>query len=169
MNASKYKLILEKEKSIKSVKCNNTLSTYQFIKGNLKLNKEPEEVAYLLCLDNHFNLMGYFEVSRGCIDRSLLHPREVFKRAILVNASNIILTHNHPSGESNPSRNDIFVTKVMRDTGTIVGINLLDHIIIGEKDYYSFQENSFDKIKDGEKRRKKYGIKKENNNEERSR
>ena len=168
MNASKYKLIMEKDKAIKSVKCDNSLSTYQFVKEKLKLDKEPEEVAYLLCLDNKLCLTGYFEVSRGCINRSVLHPREVFKRAIVSNASNIILVHNHPSGDCTPSSDDKFVTSVMRDTGQMVGISLLDHIIIGEKGYYSFQEESPNRIDIGEVKRRKKEMKKENSNNERS-
>lgn len=96
----------------------------------------------------------------------MLHPREVFKRAIVANASNILLVHNHPSGDCTPSQDDKFITSVMRDVGQMVDISLLDHIIIGEKGYYSFQEQSPNRIDIGEVKRIKKEMKK--NNEERS-
>ena len=71
-----------------------------------------------------------------------MHPREVFKSAILANASSIILLHNHPSGDCQPSEADIDVTKRLIGAGELLGIEVLDHIVIGEqKEYFSFKEN----------------------------
>ena len=70
-----------------------------------------------------------------------VHPREVFKQAIVANAAKIIVAHNHPSGDSAPSREDRNVTKMLKDAGEIMGIELVDHIIIGDGNYYSFSDS----------------------------
>lgn len=80
-------------------------------------------------------------VAVGSVSGVQVHPREVFRHAILDNASAIILAHNHPSGSVNPSIEDISVTKRLKDAGEIVGIEILDHIIVSKTEYYSFVEN----------------------------
>ena len=77
----------------------------------------------------------------GTVNRSVVHPREVFKYAYLSSASGIICMHNHPSGDINPSRDDIMFTKALVETGRIQGIPVLDHIIVGSDNYYSFSDN----------------------------
>ncbi len=79
-------------------------------------------------------------VSIGLIDRSHVHPREVFADPITDRASGIIVAHNHPSGGLEPSEDDISVTKRLKEAGEVLGINLLDHIIFNRNDYYSFLE-----------------------------
>ena len=78
--------------------------------------------------------------SRGSLNSCIVHPREVFKPAILSNASSIILGHNHPSGVTTPSQEDINLTKRLQEAGTILGIEVIDHIIIGDEGYCSFKE-----------------------------
>ena len=78
----------------------------------------------------------------GTIDRSLIHPREVFKNAYLCSASSFICMHNHPSGDVKPSKADLDVTKMLMEIGRIQGIDLLDHIIVSDKNYFSFFENN---------------------------
>jgi DNA repair protein RadC len=102
-----------------------------------------EEVLLMISLNTKNRVTGLFEVSRGTLSASLVHPREVFKRAILNNASSIIIAHNHPSGDLKPSREDIELTRKLMDAGRILGISLLDHIIIGDDDYYSLMSNEF--------------------------
>ena len=80
-------------------------------------------------------------VAVGSVSGVQVHPREVFRHAILDNASAIILAHNHPSGNVAPSDADIFVTKRLKDAGGIIGIEILDHIIVSKTEYYSFVEN----------------------------
>jgi DNA repair protein RadC len=94
---------------------------------------EPEvvEVCYVLCLTAPLTLIGYHLVSRGSLSETLMHPREVFKAAVLANAAGIVLVHNHPSGNPTPSRTDLEVTNRLRTAGEVMGIELLDHIIIG--------------------------------------
>lgn len=106
----------------------------------LEINSEAEEVLILVTVDTKNNITGIFEVSRGSLNASIVHPREIFKRAILNNAAGIFLIHNHPSGNSNPSKNDDEVTERIKKAGELMSIELLDHIIAGNT-YYSYLEN----------------------------
>lgn len=87
----------------------------------------------------------------GTINKSVVHPREVFKNAYLSSASGIICIHNHPSGDVNPSIEDKRFTNALVDIGKVQNIPILDHIIIGEENYFSFMENNL--IWEEEKRR----------------
>ena len=80
-------------------------------------------------------------VSTGSLSASIVHPREVFKVAILSNAYSILLAHNHPSGDTTPSQEDISITKRLKNAADIMGVPMLDHIIIGSGNYYSLKEN----------------------------
>ena len=108
---------------------------------NLAFNAKckAEEYIWLLALDKKCHLIGIFEISHGTVDSSIVTPREVFIRLCLCGATMFVLVHNHPSGETTPSQDDIKTTQRMKDSGKIMGIELIDHIIIGET-YYSFNE-----------------------------
>ena len=95
------------------------------------LKDEAQEVVCALYLTTANAIAGIQEITRGTIDASSVNPREVFKAALLHNASSIILLHNHPSGDPDPSRADIAVTERISKSGKILDIPLLDHIIIG--------------------------------------
>ena len=114
-----------------------------FGKGYLHLHDETEEYIYMLCLDTRCRLIALFEISHGSVDTSVISPREVFQKALLANASNIIMLHNHPSGDSQQSSNDIAVTQRLEDTGVIVGIRVVDHVIIGHENCYSICEDRY--------------------------
>lgn len=79
-------------------------------------------------------------VSIGTLNSSLVHPREVFKVAILGNSVSIIVAYNHPSGDPTPSKEDITITARLKEAGKIIGIDILDHLIIGEDKHISFKE-----------------------------
>ncbi|WP_245243548.1 RadC family protein, partial [Mesobacillus selenatarsenatis] len=79
----------------------------------------------------------------GSLNASIVHPREVFKEAVRRSAASVICVHNHPSGDPTPSREDIEVTKRLAESGKIVGIELLDHLIIGENKYVSLKEKGY--------------------------
>jgi DNA repair protein RadC len=79
-------------------------------------------------------------VSLGSLTGSLVHPREVFKGALLSSAASVILLHNHPSGDPKPSAEDREVTRKLVEAGKLLGVPVLDHVIIGERSYYSFRE-----------------------------
>ena len=111
----------------------------QLLKGRLQgLDREHFQV---MLLNTKNALLGIETVSIGTLSSSLVHPREVFKQAIKRSASAIILVHNHPSGSCEPSRQDKTVTEQIMKAGEIVGIEVIDHIIIGENCYYSFREH----------------------------
>ncbi len=102
------------------------------------LRNLKKEVFKIVLLDSQNTMMRDVTVSEGSLDRSIVHPREVFKPAIRESAAAIILIHNHPSGDPEPSNNDKAITEKLAATGEVVGISVLDHIIIGKKGYFSF-------------------------------
>ena len=97
------------------------------------LHNDEQENFVVLFLDTRNNVKGFDKVTRGLVDRSHIHPREVFRAAIIQGASKIILCHNHPSGDCTPSKQDIRATKDLANAGKIIGIKVIDHIIVGEK------------------------------------
>ena len=107
------------------------------VKGKLK-DKKKEHFLSLL-LDTRNRLIKVSEISVGSLDTSIVHPREVFKEAISVSAASVIFVHNHPSGDPEASEDDIKLTKRLAEAGGIVGIDVLDHIIIGGKNYLSLK------------------------------
>jgi DNA repair protein RadC len=106
------------------------------------LGSEVVEVFGVLCLSTRCHVLGYHEVSRGTLDAALVHPREVFKPAVLTNAAALVIAHNHPSGDPTPSADDRLITDRLLRAAEIMGIPVLDHIIIGSAGrYYSFHES----------------------------
>jgi DNA repair protein RadC len=91
-------------------------------------------------LDTKNRVLGFHVVSVGSLGASLVHPREVFKIAILANAASVILVHNHPSGDPEPSAEDRRVTERLKEAGELVGIPVLDHVVIGDGRYVSFTD-----------------------------
>ncbi|HEX4347769.1 MAG TPA: JAB domain-containing protein, partial [Vicinamibacterales bacterium] len=104
------------------------------------LQDEPAEVFGILCLSTKHHVIGYHEVSRGTIDSTLVDPRETFTAALLARAAAIIAVHVHPSGDPTPSVDDRELTRRLAAAGTLLGVSLLDHIIIGDNRYFSFNE-----------------------------
>lgn len=101
------------------------------------LNKE---IFNIILLNTKNNVIAIENISVGSLNASIVHPREVFNIAIRRSSSAIILAHNHPSGDPKPSTEDINITKRLIEAGTIIGINVLDHIIIGDGIYFSMKE-----------------------------
>jgi DNA repair protein RadC len=97
------------------------------------LEHEDREHFVTLMLDVKNQVIGIHTVSIGNLNSAIVSPREVFKAAILANAASIILGHNHPSGDTTPSPEDIQVTEVLHHAGTLLHIDVLDHVIIGEE------------------------------------
>jgi DNA repair protein RadC len=105
------------------------------------LGDVPEEHFVLMVLDSRRRVIGLNEVSVGTLSASLVHPREVFRAAILLNGAAIIVAHNHPSGDSSPSAEDRDVTRRLQRAGELLGIPVADHIVLGEgESYFSFRE-----------------------------
>jgi DNA repair protein RadC len=107
------------------------------VRSRLKGKKKEHFLALLL--DTRNRLIKVAEISIGSLDASIVHPREVFKEAISASAASVIFAHNHPSGITEASEDDIKLTKRLVKAGEIVGIDVLDHIIIGDKDYLSLK------------------------------
>ena len=102
---------------------------------------KKQEYFYVVYLDNQKKYIDKKLLFKGTVNYSLVHPREIFKEAYMLSASYIICIHNHPSGDASPSSNDIDITRRIKEIGNIHGIGLLDHIIIGNNNYYSFFED----------------------------
>ncbi len=106
----------------------------------IKIGNKNEEHFMILYFDTKNKLINE-EISIGTLNASLVHPREVFKKAIVNNTSQIVIAHNHPSGDSKPSEDDITTTKRLVDAGKLVGISIIDHLVIGNGEYFSFKDN----------------------------
>lgn len=129
-----YEGYLNKKINVKSSK-----DIYRYFKYLIRDN--TQEKFYSIYLDIKKNVIGIKLLFVGTVNTSTVHPREVFKNAYLLSASFIICIHNHPSGDSSPSKLDEDITKELTDIGNIQKIPILDHIIIGDNEYYSFYEN----------------------------
>lgn len=104
------------------------------------LKDELKEHFYVILLDTKNNIISWDEISKGDLNSSIVHPREVFKYALKYSTNSLICLHNHPSGDPSPSKEDIDITKRLYDVGNLVGIRVLDHIIIGFNKYISLKE-----------------------------
>lgn len=116
----------------------NPNNIYHYFKNRIQDTKQ--EHFYCLYLDSKNKLIEQKLIFKGTLNASLVHPREVFKWAHILSANSIICVHNHPSGNAEPSKEDIDTTQKLKMVGTIQGIKLQDHIIIGDNQYYSFYE-----------------------------
>ena len=123
------------------IELNNPDKIYEYVK-DLFVSKK-QEYFYALYLDNRNHLIDKKLLFIGTINKSVVHPREIFKYAYLYSASSIVIIHNHPSGDITPSMEDKIVTSNIVNIGNINKIPLLDHLIIGNNDYYSFSDNGF--------------------------
>jgi len=107
------------------------------------LSGEMQENFYVINLNSKNKVLNKNLVSIGSSQACLCYPSDVFRAAIVQNASAIFVVHNHPSGDPAPSTQDIEITKRLKSSGEIIGINLLDHVIVGDNDYYSMREGGF--------------------------
>ena len=113
---------------------------YKYLREIGQLDRES---FYCLHLNARNKLISCEEVSKGTLSASLVHPREVFKAAIIRSASGIIVSHNHPSGDPAPSADDYEITKRLDRVGELVGIEVLDHVVIGNGIYWSMKEKGW--------------------------
>ena len=127
---------------------NNKKKKVQYLNPNIIFNDNKylfqglkQEYFYVCYLDSKKYLIERKLLFMGTVDRSLVHPREVFKNAYLCSASGIICMHNHPSGDLIPSRADLEITKTLVEIGRIQGIDVLDHLIVSDTNYFSFYDN----------------------------
>lgn len=123
----------------KNLKCNSAQKIFEHFRS--ELNGAKQECFYCLYLNQQKKLIDKKLLFKGTLNKSLIHPREIFKEAYLSSAAYIICLHNHPSGNVIPSSEDINITENLVKIGTLQGIPVIDHIIIGNNNYYSFYEN----------------------------
>jgi DNA repair protein RadC len=113
------------------------------------IGDSPQEHLIAISIDARSKVIGLHEASRGTLSASLCHSREIFRTSILLNAAGLILSHNHPSGDCSPSPDDRETTRRLARASSIIGIQLLDHVIVttgpqpdgGQKSYFSFREH----------------------------
>jgi DNA repair protein RadC len=138
-----YKLHIVRDSDVTVITPQHNLSTpaaaADIIRSYLAGSDREHFVVVMMSTKNQ--VIGLNTVSVGHLSGALVHPREVFKAAIIANAHSIIIAHNHPSGDPHPSQEDANITDIIQKAGELLQIRLLDHIIIGENDYYSFKND----------------------------
>lgn len=107
----------------------------KMMKSVFRLHKETEEYLYEICFNAKMKPIAVFEVSHGTVNASLVSPREVYQKALLVGAVYVMVVHNHPSGDVTPSREDNKVVEKLKEAGKLIGVDLIDSIIIGDSCY----------------------------------
>jgi len=133
--ANRLETSAEPDKNLPVVKTPDEVAS--LMKGSLKDKKK--EHFWAILLDTRSQLIKKAEISVGSLDSSIVHPREVFKEALSASAASVIFVHNHPSGDPAPSADDIKLTKRLVQAGEIMGIEVLDHVIIGNKRFLSLK------------------------------
>ena len=121
------------------IKLNNPKTIFEYTK--YLFNDKEQELFYCLYFNNKQQLVGKELLFVGTVNKSLTHPREIFKYAYYYSATSIICLHNHPSGDVNPSYEDIEFTNAIVEIGLIQKIPIIDHIIVSNNNYYSFHDN----------------------------
>lgn len=141
------RVVLEKEVSVYCPEVDRKMTSPEKIvklaTEYLRMHELPEEYMYMVCMNTKLDMIGVFEISHGNVNSSIVGTREVFQKALLANAVSVILIHNHPSGDPKPSNEDIKVTERLIKAGDILGVQVLDHIIIGRPNYTSLKEKGY--------------------------
>ncbi len=120
------------------IKINSPEDVYRYLYPEMRERKK--ELFIELCLDTKNQVLRRDIISMGSLNANIVHPREVFRTALIESAAHIIVVHNHPSGDPTPSREDIEITKKLAETGKIMGIDVIDHVIIGDGRHFSMKE-----------------------------
>ena len=119
-------------------RCSEDVANSEIAEKELRNSDREKFICIHFSINN--KIISYEVVSMGSLTSSIVHPREVFKAAILANAASVLFMHNHPSGETEPSIDDIEITNRLCKAGSILGINILDHVIITRDSYLSFRQ-----------------------------
>ena len=110
---------------------------YEFCVREFKMDRLAEEMVILICTNAKLRPTSVSVLSKGSANASILDTRSVYVRALLAGAVSIVLAHNHPSGDPTPSGDDITTTNRVAEAGKVVGVNLVDHIVVGKNSFYS--------------------------------
>lgn len=135
--------LVREPSAAKMADCPGPREAAEIVRNVVPKGDEREHFIAIL-VDARNRVKGVSVISIGTLSASLVHPREVFRAAIVAGAAGVIIAHNHPSGECNPSLEDQVVTRQLKHAGTIIGIPLLDHVIVTMDEkakHYSFREN----------------------------
>lgn len=116
---------------------NSAAQVYELFRD---LKCESKEHFMALHMDGKNRILCYELISLGSLNQSIVHPREVFKSALLSSAAALILIHNHPSGDPQPSSEDLSITRRLKEAGELLGVRILDHLVVGDGTYYSFAD-----------------------------
>lgn len=138
VNIVSIRMVRESSVLYKNRKISSPSDAFDLLKEFLEGSDREQLLVCSLDTKNQPNTINICSI--GTINSSLVHPREIFKTAILSNAASIIVAHNHPSNDANPSTEDINITIRLKECGKLLGIDLLDHIIIGEDKFISLKE-----------------------------
>ena len=136
----RYRVTLVREGSVSN--SNNHIRTPEDVVNILSADYDAAvvEMAQMLALDTKNKIIGSFVISTGSLNASIIHPRDIFQRAILSNAASVILVHNHPSGDPTPSSEDIELTNKLVQVGKMMDLPILDHVVIGDGKFVSLKE-----------------------------
>lgn len=140
INIYKLKMVKEDTVEYSNTTIKSPVDIAALSRDIMGLHEAAEENFVIVCLNKKNKVIGVHTISVGSLDTSIVHPREVFKAALLNNASAILLIHNHPSGDPEPSRADIGTTHRLVNAGNILGVAVLDHVVIGDNRYKSLKE-----------------------------
>lgn len=135
--------VIEKAKICEEkVTLNNPELIFNFLNKYLRLGKRTEEYVYLICFDTKSHPLGLFEISHGTVNSAVLSPREIYMKALLCGAANIVMVHNHPSGDVSPSQVDMNAMERIKSVGELLSLLLMDFIICGDISYFSAKKQS---------------------------
>lgn len=151
MRITNFKVVVDEDNRTQLVKENainyplhNSMNSPKHIVDLMKdiyeMDKQAVEFVYMVALNSKSKVLGVYMVSKGTVNASILAVREIYMAALMMGAVNIVIVHNHPSGDNTPSNDDISSTKRINEAGNLIGIKLLDHIIIGNNQYHSMKE-----------------------------
>ncbi len=131
----------EQDKTVEKALINSSASAHAYFAPWIR--DERKEVVMVAALDAKLRVLASEKVSGGTVEQALAHPRDIFRVALIREATRLVIAHNHPSGDATPSRDDHALTRRLRQAGEILNINLMDHLVIGQASYYSFADHGW--------------------------
>lgn len=151
MRITNYNLVMDNQKILTLVKESATNYTLQenlrhpsriaqFMRDMYNAHNLPEEHLWAIAFTNKLKPIGVFEISHGSISNTIVDPKAIFQRILLCAAGGFVICHNHPSNDPHPSKEDLDMTRKVKEGADILEISMIDHIIIGDETYYSFAE-----------------------------
>lgn len=144
---NRYEMVAEKVQGYNSDVIDKSFNTAdnvaRFLIDSLDIGKYLQERFLVFLLDSKMKVIGFFEISKGSLNYSPVHPRDVFSPAIHMCAAGIIVAHNHPSSDTAPSQDDIEVTNRLTEAGKLLGIPLIDHVIVGDRCWTSLKSEGY--------------------------